>query len=91
LVHFNVFDYLQLISGKRSDVSDHNTVSEDTMIPEESIFQFHCETGNLNIVKEMVMSGIWKFNYNKWKYILFQCRGHEHISFSLRNRCQLER
>lgn len=39
------------------------------MISEESIFQVHCAAGNISVVKEMVMSGIWKFKYNWWKYV----------------------
>jgi len=33
------------------------------MISTESIFQVHCKSGNISMVKEMVMSGIKTFNY----------------------------
>jgi hypothetical protein len=51
------------------------------MISEEGIFQVHCETGNISVVKEMVMSGIWEF-----KYLLhcqsYYCDGN-HIRYEL--------
>lgn len=33
-------------------------VRENTMISKESVFQIHCESGNINMVKEMLMLGI---------------------------------